>query len=293
MTAQLLAIIAPILIASAIGFGWARSGSGFDADFIRRFVFYIGGPALIVSSLTSSQVEAGALLRVGGVAAGVWAISLLVAFSVLRMLGRPLPVYLPPLVFGNQANMGVPLCMFAFGETGLVLGVAYFVTINLLHFTVGLYMVSHRNPLREILQAPMLYATLLSVLLLASDSSLPMWLANTVRLLGQATIPLMLLTLGSSLSKLGLRGLGSASWFGAARIGLGFCAGLLAVTVLDLQGPLRGVVLLQASMPAAIFNYLFALQFHRSPEVSAGIIVSSTLLSFLSLPALVWFAVKV
>lgn len=292
MTAQLLAIIAPILIASALGFGWARMGLGFDADFIRRFVFYIGGPALIVSSLTSSQVEAESLLQVGGVAAAVWALSVLVALTVLRAMGRPLPVYLPPLVFGNQANMGVPLCMFAFGDTGLVLGVAYFVTINLLHFTVGLYIVSHRNPIREILQAPMLYATVLSVGLLAAGTDLPDWLANSVRLLGQATIPLMLLTLGSSLSKLGLRGLGSASWFGAARIGLGFSAGLIAVALLDLHGPLRGVVLLQASMPAAIFNYLFALQFNRSPEVSAGIIVSSTALSFLSLPALVWFALQ-
>lgn len=292
MTAQLLAIIAPTLLTSAIGFGWARLGHGFDAEFIRRFVFYVGGPALILSSLTSSQVDPSRLWQVGGMALAVWSLCLVIAASALKLGGRPLPVYLPPLIFGNQANMGVPLCMFAFGETGLVLGVAYFVSINLLHFTVGRFLVSHRNPLGQILRAPMLYATLLSAGIIALDIALPAWLANTLRLVGQATIPLMLLTLGASLATLGPRHLGSAMGFGAARLALGFAAGLLVVTLLDLQGALRGVVLLQASMPAAVFNYLLALQFRRSPEVSAGIIVSSTLLSFLTLPALVWFALQ-
>lgn len=200
MTAQLLAIIAPTLLTSAIGFGWARLGHGFDAEFIRRFVFYVGGPALILSSLTSSQVDPSRLWQVGGMALAVWSLCLVIAASALKLGGRPLPVYLPPLIFGNQANMGVPLCMFAFGETGLVLGVAYFVSINLLHFTVGLFLVSHRNPLGQILRAPMLYATLLSAGIIALDIALPAWLANTLRLVGQATIPLMLLTLGASLA---------------------------------------------------------------------------------------------
>jgi len=65
--------------------------------------------------------------------------------------------------------------------------------------------------------------------------------------------------------------------------------GLLVVSMLDLSGTEKGVVLLQASMPVAVFNYLFAERYQRAPEAVAGMVVMSTLLSFITIPALLWW----
>lgn len=135
---------------------------------------------------------------------------------------------------------------------------------------------------------PILYAVLLAVLLLWQDWRLPAPVLNATQLIGGMAIPLMLIALGVSLQRLQVRHWKKALIYSLARIAGGLAVGLLVCWLLGLDGVERGVVLLQSSMPVAVFNYLFAERFQRQPEAVAGVVVMSTVLSFISVPLLLW-----
>ena len=146
-------------------------------------------------------------------------------------------------------------------------------------------------PGRALLKSPIVWSGLLAIILVAVDFQFPLTLSNTLNLLGGMAIPLMLLTLGVSLVGLKLKDVATAVSLGCARIVVSVAAGVLTVALLDLEGVLRGVILLQAATPAAVFNYLLAQQYRRSPEAVAGLVMASTLISFATIPLcwLFWF----
>ncbi len=125
---------------------------------------------------------------------------------------------------------------------------------------------------------------------MALDLQLPEWLLNSVKLVGDVTIPLMLITLGVSLSQLRVRHLGTGALFAALRLLIGFAVGMAVVTALELEGTLRGVVLIESCMPVAVFNYLLAKAYNQGAEEVAAMVVISTLMAFLLLPFLLMLA---
>lgn len=126
--------------------------------------------------------------------------------------------------------------------------------------------------------------------MLATGVSVPVWASNSLDLLAGAAIPLMLVALGHSLASFRIQRAGTACLIAALRLALGFGIGVLVVQALALEGVLRGVVLIEASMPVAVFNFLMAARYDRDPEDVAGSILLSTVLAFITLPALVLFA---
>ena len=108
-------------------------------------------------------------------------------------------------------------------------------------------------------------------------------------MIGDISIPLMLIALGVSLAGINRKYAIKALGLGALRLMIGFAVGWLVSELLGLTGTLRGVLIIQSTMPVAVFNYLLAIRYHKSPEEVAGAVVISTLLSFATLPGLLWF----
>lgn len=292
MLEHLLAVMAPVFICTAIGVIWVRSGTPYPADFVSRAVMNIGAPCLIVSIVGKVQVDLTAFGQVAGVAALVLVVTLALGSVLLRFLKLNVATYLPPMLFANCGNMGLPICLFAFGEQGLALALGYFLLLMVAHFTLGVVIVSSeggeaRQRLKAFLVQPMFYAMAIAMIMLFSGWRFPLWLSNTVNLLGGFTIPLMMITLGVSLSSLKLSLWRRSLGISAGRVLGGFSIAWLACEWLALEGAVRGVVLLQAAMPAAVFNYLFAHRYKRNPEEVAGVVVMSTLLAFACLPLVV------
>jgi len=229
-------------------------------------------------------------MEVAGLAVAVLATTFVVSAVILRLTGQPFRVFLPSLVFPNTGNMGIPLCMLAFGEAGLALSLAWMMLYSVAHFSLGLAIVSGQGFSLKLFRHPILISVFLAVAMVAFQLSLPEWLYNTVSLIGDLTIPLMLITLGVSLSQLKVRHLGSAAGFAVLRLASGFAVGWGLVTALDIDGPLRGVVLIESTMPVAVFNYLLAKAYNRGAEEVAAMVVISTLLAFLLLPFLLTLA---
>jgi predicted permease len=285
---QIFTVLFPVILCAFLGALWARSGQRYDSDFVSRLVLNIGAPALILSTLSQVAIDPSLFADIAIACVLVSLTMALLGFVIPRLLGDDVRTYLPSFVFPNVGNMGLPVCMFAFGEQGLALALIFFMVLSVAHFPVGILMAGGREAggLMGIIKMPILYVIALAVLLMMSGAVLPDFLNNAVSLIGAMTIPLMLITLGVSLYSLKVSGWGKALLYSLIRILGGLSAGLLVVWWLDIEGVARSVVLIQSSMPVAVFNYLFAVRFDRQPDAVAGLVVVSTLLSFVSLPIL-------
>ncbi|WP_111640486.1 AEC family transporter [Marinimicrobium alkaliphilum] len=294
MFAELFAVIAPILFCTAIGFGWAKTGTLYPADFVSRLVMYIGTPCLIISVMSRVDVAPEVM---GGVAlafALALVLMLVLGGLLIRVLGLPQSGYLPSLILPNNGNMGLPVCLFAFGQTGLALGLAAFLVMMLCTFTLGILLVSRRSGrwyqrVQELGRQPVLYAMVIAIYLLVTGHSMPRWLGNTVDLLGDFTIPLMLITLGVSLANLKVGAWQRSLLFSVVRVLGGMLVGWFSGWLLGLEGVALGVVILQSAMPVAILNYLLALQYDRHKEEVAAMVVISTALAFVILPMILYW----
>jgi predicted permease len=293
MYAQLIPILAPVFLITLLGYGWARLGAAFQRDFLTALVMNIGVPCLILHGTTHLKADAALFLSTMGFAVLALTVCVVAGSAVLRLLGQPLRSYLPPIAFGNAGNLGLPLCLFAFGEKGLGLAIGFYLVGSVSQFLVGPLFQGRKPVWRTLLTTPVNYAAVLGVALLATGTNLPLWLGNTVELLAGLAIPLMMLALGHALGSFKVQRLPVAAGIAAGRLGLGLLVGVAITLIFDLTGIERGVVLVQSAMPVAVFNYLLAARYDRHPEDVAGAIVISTLVSFVTLPALLLLALPV
>ncbi len=286
MTGELLAIVAPVFIIAGIGYGWSRAGYNFDTEMISGLVTNIGLPCLVFSTLSTLQVELAALGQIALAAVLSILTCCVIGAVILRITGLPIRNYLPAISFSNAGNMGLPICLFAFGEAGLAIGTGYFMISAISQSTLGVWINSGKLSPVEVMRNPVIYAVPLSLMVRFGDIGVPEWIANTTKLLSGITIPLMLLMLGVSLSRIGWSGMRRGSALAVLRIVMGLGVGWSLAYLLGVSGTVRGVLLLQTAMPAAVINYIFALRYNTDPEAVAGIVMQSTLLAMITLPFL-------
>jgi malate permease and related proteins len=289
MHAQLIPIIAPVMICTAIGYFWARLGRPFDTQFIGSLVLMLGTPCLIFSTVVKMDLKIADFGAMSLMAFGVISLTALVAWPILKAAKLSVRGYLPPVMMPNAGNVGLPLCMFAFGDVGLAYGTAFFIVASIMMFTVGLSISAGSFSLREVFRIPVIYAVVAAFAFTFTGTAAPVWIVNTTSLIGGITIPLMLITLGISLAQLKVTGLYRSLVLSTLRISAGFLIALAFAEVFDLDRVSRGVLILQSSMPVAIFTYVIAERYKTEPEDVAGMAVISTFLMFVILTPLLWF----
>ena len=287
---ELFAVMAPVLIVAGIGYGWARSGQAYPTEFVTRLVLNISTPCLVLSTLSRAEVD---LEIFGQMALGCVVITLLMAvvgWVLSRTISADPKVLVPAYMFPNTGNMGLPISLYAFGEPGLALAVAFFVVLSVGHFSVGMILSGAAESWRRLLLNPVILSLGVALVVLLLDLQLPRWLGNTIDLLGSLSIPMMLLTLGVSLASIRPKQVGKGMALGGLRMLCGAAIGWGIALALDLPPLAQGVLVLQAAMPVAVFNYLFAVKANRSPETVASLVICSTLLSFIFIPLLlIWW----
>lgn len=298
MYSQVFSIIAPVFLLASVGAVWARLGYDYPSEFVARIVMNVGAPCLFVSAMAGADINLDELGVVIAAALAIMFSMLIIAFPLIRYFGFKVPVYLPPLLFPNNGNIGLSLCLFTFGDKGLAFGLGIFMLMTVSQFTLGIFLVNDsavgaRARMLELARQPIVYAAAFAVFCVATGYTLPSWANNTVSLMGDVTIPLMLVTLGVSLARLKVANFPRTLLFSSIRLFGGFLLGLMVVNVFQLEGVIRGVVLIQASMPVAVFNYLLAVRYKQSPTETASIVIISTVMAFLLLPFLLVFVMPV
>jgi hypothetical protein len=194
----------------------------------------------------------------------------------------------------NVGNFGLPLSYFAFGDRGLEASILIFVMFNLSLGTVAIMIAQGSGaPLRRILlntcKIPIFHAVLLAFCLKYLQLEVPGFLLRPVGLLGQAAIPLMLVLLGMQLARTQFQG--NTSFISVSVLLRLVLAPLLAMgiaSLLGIKGLTRDVVILQTSTPSAVLPLLYALRFNTRPDLLAGAIFATTLLSALSLTVILY-----
>ena len=289
MLTELINVIAPVFVCAAIGFIWKRQGRPFDIDLISTIAVYIGTPCLAFYTLTSANLDPNSF-NIMAFAAVVTMVAFVVFYvPILKIAGLSQRAFLPALTFANVGNMGLPLSLLAFGELGLALAVTYYAVNVVIMFSFGIAVAAGAANWRALLRIPVIYAIAAAVVFLYTGTQPPVWISNTTRILGELTIPLMLILLGVSLAGLGVQSLSRSAILSILRLVSGFAVGWATAEIFGMEGVAKGVLILQCTMPVAVFNYLFALQYGNQPEEVAGTVVISSVLSFMTLPLLLFY----
>ena len=288
--AEVAAVLLPVFSIAALGYVWRRSGAAFDLDFVTRLIMNVAGPCLVLESLSRLVLPLPEFFAMVGAAVAIMVATALVAAALLKVLRLPIRSYLPALTIGNVGNLGLPLCLFAFGEQGLALGVALYVTNSVGQFTLVPLLQARASFARTLATTPVIYAAVGGMAIKISGAAIPDWLDETLRLLGGLMIPLMLLALGHTVGGLRAHNLKRAFGLGSGRLVIAFIVAVGVSAALGIKGVAQGVLVLQGSMPAAVFSYLFAARYERDADDVAGIVLVSTLLAAVALPLTVSYA---
>ncbi|MBN4048062.1 AEC family transporter [bacterium AH-315-O15] len=292
MLLEILGVVAPVFLIAGIGYLLEKGGAGLHHETMSTLVMTAGAPALIFSSLTSTELSNSTLASVSAGALGVAIIGAGLSLIVLAVLRLPVRNFLPSLTMPNAGNIGLPCAYLAFGADGLALGAAFFFVNAILLYTVMPILSRGSFSLDSVFREPLVWAVVAAIVFRLSGMTPPGILADTTEILGGMMIPIMVILLGGTLARLKVSDVGVSVRLGVARLLIGVSAGTLVVTAFRFRGIEAGTVFLLASMPAATVTYVFAQRYDRSPEQVAGLIVTSTVLVFLALPAILFVAIS-
>ncbi|MEM6340932.1 MAG: AEC family transporter [Pseudomonadota bacterium] len=284
-----LEIVAPVFLLAALGFAWVRLGFEYRIQFVTQLAMTLAVPCLIFVSLMETEIDAAALTKLT-LASMASYIGVTIVFAVLLLLLQiDRRTYLAPLIFGNTGNLGLPLALFAFDEVGLSHAIVVFAIMAIMSFTFGIWLVAGAGGGAKVLKEPLVAATLMGGLFLWQGWQTPEFLTNTLHLIGQMAIPLMLITLGVAVARLTPGGVGRAIALSVVKAAI--CTGIAwsVGSYLALDRVAFGVLVLQVATPVAVTSYLLAEKYGADAESVAGLVVVSTLLSVLVLPLILAF----
>ena len=291
---KLIDVLFPVFFVIGVGYFIGKKEPKFKSDFITNFAGNVGTPAMIFYTITTTGVTLAvfieffiyALIVIGGFS--------IVGILVLLILKKDFISELPPLILPNTGNMGIPICLFAYGTAGLGVASAIASVIILLHFTLGVLLAKKSFNLNILIKNMPIYGIIISVIFLYFEWEVPGYIENTTFLLTYATIFLVLMSLGVALSRLSVISWAHASILGALRVIIGPIIGYVLIKYLNLDGYKAGVLLIQSAMPSAVLTYLVGSMYSKKKIVDsvASVIVVSTIMSFITIPIVVFISLK-
>lgn len=291
MILQILEITAPVFILAAVGFGWARRGAPYDIAFATRLGTGLAMPCLVFSTLVRAEISPAAFRDMATATLllyGSFAVVFGIGYWITGMRQR---TFLMPTVMNNAGNLGLGVAFYAFGPDGLALAIVLFAIMVSIQFSIGVWFVAGKGRRGDALRQPMIWAAVFGVAFTMAGIRPPVFIDNSIALIGQMGIPLMILTLGVSISRIKVGSIARAVVIALMRYVTALTIAIGLATALGLTGLVFSILVLQAIMPAPVTNYLIALQYDAEPEEVAGLVVVSTALSAFLVPLTLAFLI--
>ena len=292
--AKLFEVLFPVFLTIGIGYWYGKKDPKFDTKFITTFAGNFGLPAIIFYSLTTTNINIELFLRFAYYITLYVVIFSIIGLIVLKILKKNIYRLLPPLILPNTGNMGMPLCLFAYGKIGLAIATAITAMILVFHFSLNILLASKKFSLKPLLNCIPVYALLISLVFVYFDIPSPKFLENATFLIGYSTIFLVLMSLGVALSKLKVFSVKETLIYSFIRVIIGPIVGLAFVKFFNLSGVEAGVMFIQASMPSAVLTFLVA-EIYSPKKISnsiASTVSLSTFMSFFTLVIVVFISKK-
>ena len=291
---KLFEVLFPVFSIVGIGYYLGKKDPNFDTTFITNYSANFGAPALFIFAITSSGVTYSLFSEYFIYSIIALSSFALVGIVFLFFMKKDISRELPPFFLPNTGNMGIPICLFAYGELGMGIAAAISSLVVLLHFTLNIFLAKRAFDFQTIFKSPAFYAIIVTVLFLYFEQPVPQFVMNTVMLLAYGMIVMILMSLGVALTQMKVFSFKDAVITSTGRVIIGPLIGLAVIKLFDLSGVSAGVILIQSSMPSAILCYLVASMY--SPKVIvdniSSTIVVSTIMSLATIPITLFFALK-
>ena len=291
---KLFEVLFPVFFIIGTGYFLGKKSPNLDTSFITNYAANYGTPALVIFAVSSSGVTYSvfaeyfiySLISIAGFS--------LIGIIFLVLMKKDYIRELPPFILPNTGNMGIPICLFAYGSLGMGVAAAISSVVVLLHFKLNIFLDKRKFDINIIIKSPSFYAILFVVIFLYFEIETPIFILNTVMLLAYGMIVLILISLGVALTQLKVFSFKSSLISSTGRVIIGPMIGFAVIKIFDLSGFSAGVLLIQSSMPSAILTYLIASMYSPKEIVDniSSMIVVSTLMSLITVPIIVYIALK-
>ena len=288
MFIQIFVIIFPILAIVTGGYFYAKKFQP-NMEVANTLNLNIFVPALLFSIFTSEDFN---LLDYHSLAIGgcvVIIISGLLALIVSKVFGFNTKTFVPPAMFVNAGNMGLPLALFAFGKAAIPAAVVLFFIENTLHFTLGIKIIDRKSSIINVLRIPMVVASLVGVAISLVQYNMPELIITPIRMIGEIAIPLLLFSLGVRLIDIDFNDWKIGIVGAICRPLVGIFSVLLILPWLSLNEINSAQLIIFAILPPAVLNFMVSEKYNQEPKKVASIVLIGNVFSIISVPIALYF----
>ena len=280
---RILEVVFPLVAVVSVGV-WAGRRHQPEMEVANRLNMEYFVPALVLGVLVGGDFN---ISQFSGLALGTFlliAATGIVGLCVARLSGILPKTLVPPMMFNNCGNLGLPLAVLAFGKEAIHAAVVMFLVSNLMHFSFGAWLLNHHARLRDLWKVPVIFATVLGLAL--NLASVPVWppLLTATHLLGDIAVPLMMFALGVRLANMKWADSHSGILIAVLRPVTGVALAYLVGWGLDLPGSQRVQLILFGALPPAVLNYIFAERYHQEPEKVASMVMTGNIAALVCIP---------
>ena len=283
MLIRIVSILFPLFAITALGYFVGRRMKP-DLSHANKLNMDVFVPALVFGALVSKDFRLGEYLPLLFATVVIIVGSGVVGWLVARSAGIATKTLVPPMMFNNCGNLGLPLAVLAFGESALAPAVVMFVVSNVIHFSYGAWLLDHHTKLTTVWRSPSILATIagLAVGFLGIEVWQPAMLA--IKMLGDISIPLMLFALGVRISESRISAIQLGVTGAVARPVIGMALSAVLIWLVPLPAQERALLLVFGALPPAVLNYMFAERYNQEPEKVASMVLLGNVLAVLFLP---------
>lgn len=291
MLIRIVSILFPLFAITALGYFVGRRVKP-DLSHANKLNMDVFVPALVFGALVSKDFRIGEylplLLATLVIIVGSGVVGLLVA----RAAGIAPKTLVPPMMFNNCGNLGLPLAVLAFGDSALAPAVVMFVVSNVIHFSYGAWLLDHHTRLTNVWRSPSILATIagLAVGLLGIEVWPP--LLMSIRMVGDISIPLMLFALGVRLADSRINAVGFGVFGAVLRPVVGMVLAWALLQLIDLPPREQALLLVFGALPPAVLNYMFAERYDQEPDKVASMVLIGNVAAVVFLPIALAMALK-
>lgn len=288
LLSKIFATVFPLVFIVSIGFFYAKNIST-NMDMTNKINIDIFIPALIFSVLSDKSFNLFQFQQLALAATVVVLGSGLLLLPICRFLGVLPKTFLPPMMFSNSGNLGIPLIVLAFGESALSAAVILFIIENTLHFTVGLYLLAPKSNPLTVLKNPIIIATLTGLSVSVLQPKIPHVISLPIDMLGQISIPLMLFALGVRMTQVDFSDWKIGLWGAALAPLSGLLVVLISLPFIHLPEKQFHYLILFAALPPAVLNYMIAERYQQEPQKVASVVLIGNIAALAVIPVVLFF----
>ena len=283
MLIRIVSILFPLFAITALGYFVGRRMKP-DLSHANKLNMDVFVPALVFGALVGKDFRLGEYLPLLFATVVIIVGSGLAGWAVARAAGIATKTLVPPMMFNNCGNLGLPLAVLAFGESALAPAVVMFVVSNVIHFSYGAWLLDHHTKLTTVWRSPSILATIAG--LAVGFLGIEVWppLLMSIKMVGDISIPLMLFALGVRLADSRISAVGFGVFGAVLRPVVGMALAWVLLQMLDLPPREQALLLVFGALPPAVLNFLFAERYKQEPQRVASIVLIGNLAALLFLP---------